>query len=166
LPFTPFHLGPALVLGLPLRRNMHVPTFVIANIILDVEPFLVLLLGLKYPLHGYLHTFVGAIVTGVALGYIMYTANRHLRFLWEKLFPEPVAGLDLKAFMVASVSGTLLHVLMDSPLYYDIKPLYPLLINPLYNPSLLSLEYRVCIFTGIIGLTYYLYLMTKNPHLE
>jgi len=51
MPFTPFHLGPALGLGLPLRRYVYVPTFILANVIVDVEPFLVLFLGLRYPLH-------------------------------------------------------------------------------------------------------------------
>lgn len=58
MPFTPFHLGPAIFFGMLLRRNMHMPTFIVANVILDVEPLLVLILGLKYPLHGYFHTFI------------------------------------------------------------------------------------------------------------
>ncbi|MCX8170580.1 MAG: hypothetical protein N3E47_01215 [Candidatus Bathyarchaeota archaeon] len=57
MPFTLFHLGPALGLGLPLRRRLHVPTLVLANVIVDLEPFFVLFLGLDYPLHGYFHIF-------------------------------------------------------------------------------------------------------------
>ena len=67
MPFTPFHLGPALGLGLPLRRYMHVPTFIVASVILDVEPFLVLQFGLNYPLHGYLHTFLASLFVGFLL---------------------------------------------------------------------------------------------------
>jgi len=48
MPFTPFHLGPALTIGLPLRRFIHAPTFIVANVIVDVEPFLVMVLGLNY----------------------------------------------------------------------------------------------------------------------
>ena len=66
--FTPFHLGPALGLGLPLRRYLHVPTFLAASVVVDVEPLLVLVLGLDYPLHGYLHTFLFASLTGLLLG--------------------------------------------------------------------------------------------------
>ena len=78
MPFTPFHFGPALFLGLPLRKFMHVPTFILANVILDVEPFLILFYGLSYPLHGYSHTFLLAIVVGIALGYAMFPLEKTL----------------------------------------------------------------------------------------
>lgn len=42
MPFTLYHLGPSLGLGLPLRKYVHAPTFILANVIVDVEPFLVL----------------------------------------------------------------------------------------------------------------------------
>ncbi len=67
MPFTPFHFGPTLGFGLSLRGYLHAPTFIIANVIVDVEPFLVLFLGLRYPLHGYLHTFLLALVTGLGM---------------------------------------------------------------------------------------------------
>ena len=47
--------------------------------------------------------------------------------------------------MFAGVLGTLLHVLLDSPLYDDIRPFYPLTANPLYNPALSSEVYGVCL---------------------
>ncbi|NOQ38614.1 hypothetical protein GQ472_07065, partial [archaeon] len=59
MPFTPFHLGPALFLGLVFFRYLNLPAFLIANVIVDVEPFVVLLFGLDYPLHGFFHSFLG-----------------------------------------------------------------------------------------------------------
>ncbi len=161
MPFTPFHLGPALAIGLPLRRFIHVPTFIIANIVVDLEPLMVLALNLDYPLHGYLHTFIGAFAIGIALGYSMYMLERVFNPLWRKLLLVPSPSRDLKAFIVAGVSGTLLHVLMDSPLYHDIRPLYPISTNPFYNPELTTVIYGLCVFMGILGLLYYLYLVAK-----
>ena len=89
IPFTPFHFGPALGLGLPLRKYMHVPTFIVANVIVDIEPFLVLFLGLRYPLHGYLHTFGLAFFVGLALGYAMFLLERVLRPLYRMFLLEP-----------------------------------------------------------------------------
>jgi hypothetical protein len=83
MPFTPFHFGPALGLGLPFRKYVHTPTFIVANVIVDVEPFLVLLLGLRYPLHGYLHTFLSAFLMGLALGYGMFLLERVLHPLYK-----------------------------------------------------------------------------------
>ena len=73
MPFTPLHLGPALAIGYIVRKRVHWPTFILANIIVDIEPLLVLVLGMmSYPLHGYLHTFISSLIMGSLLGYIMY----------------------------------------------------------------------------------------------
>jgi len=39
----------------------------------------------------------------------------------------------LLSYVWAGVLGWVLHVLMDTPLYADIKPFYPLVVNPLYT---------------------------------
>ena len=155
MPFTPFHFGPALGFGLPLRKYIHAPTFILANVILDVEPFLVLFYGLRYPLHGYLHTFFLAFFVGLALGYTMFLLERFLHPLYKAFQVESDDRLNLKSFVVAGLLGTMVHVLLDSPLYNDIHPFYPLTINPLYNPAL-SLEiYSFCVWMGILGTIYY-----------
>ena len=162
MPFTPFHLGPALAIGLPLRRHIHVPTFIIANIIVDMEPFITLVFNLNYPLHGYLHTLIGAFAIGLVLSYLMYVSERILSPLWRRLLLESEPCYNLRAFAIAGVSGAILHVLMDSPLYSDIKPLYPIPINPLYNPGLTIIIYDACIFLGILGLLYCFYLIVRE----
>jgi len=162
VPFTPLHLGPALAIGLPLRKHIHTPTFIIANIIVDIEPLITLIFNLNYPLHGYLHTLMGAFIIGLILGYLMHLLERVLSLLWKKLHLVCKTSLNLKAFIIAGTSGTILHVLMDSPLYYDIKPLYPIPINPFYNPRLTVIIYETCIFMGILGLLYYFYLIIKG----
>jgi len=155
MPFTPFHFGPGLGLGLPLRKIVHAPTFILANVILDAEPFFVLFYGLNYPLHGYLHTFILASLVGILLGSIMFVLERFLRPLYKVFMLESVDTLRLKSFIAAGVLGTALHVLFDSPLYDDIRPFYPVGVNPFYNP-VLSLEvYSLCVWMGMIGLTYY-----------
>ena len=155
MPFTPFHFGPALGLGLPLRKYVHTPTFVLASVILDIEPFLVLYYVLDYPLHGYLHTFVLAFVVGLLLGYVAFVLERALQPIYKVFLLETGNDLKLRSFLFAGAFGTTLHVLLDSPLYTDIRPFYPLTANPLYNPAL-SLEiYSLCVWMGIFGVIYY-----------
>jgi membrane-bound metal-dependent hydrolase YbcI (DUF457 family) len=155
MPFTPFHFGPALGLGLLLRKYVHTPTFVLASAILDVEPLLVLYYGLDYPLHGYLHTFVLAFVVGLLLGYPAFVLERALQPIYKVFLLETGNDLKLKSFLLAGAFGTTFHVLLDSPLYTDIRPFYPLTANPLYNPTL-SLEiYSLCVWMGIFGAMYY-----------
>ncbi len=142
MPFTPFHLGPALALGLPLKRYMHAPTFIIANLIVDIEPFLVSALNLRYPLHGYLHTFLFATILGLALGYITFKFEDVLRPVLKLLLLTPSDTIGLKGYLSAGALGTVIHVLLDTPLYTDIKPFYPLMINPAIQPELDFLHIR------------------------
>jgi len=164
MPFTPFHFGPALVLGLPFKKYVHAPTFIVANVIVDVEPFLVLLLGLRYPLHGHLHTFLFAFLVGLALGYVMFLLERVLHPLYKVFLLEADDVLTLKSFMVAGVLGTLLHVLLDSPLYADIRPFYPMTVNPLLNPALTLEVYSLCVCMGIAGIIYYVGLLVISAY--
>ena len=46
MPFTPLHLGPALFFGMVLLRYIDLPTFLVANVIVDIEPLVILTLGL------------------------------------------------------------------------------------------------------------------------
>ena len=155
MPFTPYHLGPALCFGLPSRKYLHAPTFILGNIVVDIEPFLVLFLGLRYPLHGYLHTFISAFCFGIVFGFGMYFLERIMHPLYQAFRLEPKVTLSMKPFIVGGVLGTMLHVLLDSPLYADIMPFYPIAINPLYN-SLSSLQvYSLSTWMGIFGIVLY-----------
>lgn len=130
--------------------------------IVDLEPFLVLVLGLRYPLHGYLHTLLLASLLGLSLGYIMFVLERFLRQLYRAFLLEPGKSLSLTSFMLAGALGAMLHVLMDSPLYDDIRPLYPLAANPLFNPDLTSMIYDISLWMGLLGAMYYLYLLAST----
>ncbi len=130
-----------------------------ANILVDVEPFLVLLLRVDYPLHGYLHTFIAAPILGLALGYAMFLLERISRSLYKTLLLESNATPKLKSFILAGILGTMLHVLLDSPLYDDIRPFYPLLSNPLYHLASLSEVYGFCTWVGVLGIAFYLGLL-------
>jgi len=159
LPFTPFHLGPALFFGIPLRGYIHAPTFIIANVILDIEPLIVLLLRLQYPLHGYLHTFVAAIGIGIAFGLIMFLLEKPLHPLYKKLLLEPQVTFKKSQFIIAGVLGTMFHVLLDAPLYWDIQPFYPLAANPLYDLASSSQIYLISAWMGVFGIIFYLLLL-------
>jgi membrane-bound metal-dependent hydrolase YbcI (DUF457 family) len=155
MPFTPLHLGPSLVFGLPLRKKLHLPTLLVASVAIDVEPFLVLVLGLNYPLHGYLHTFLLALPFGVMIGYTMFLLEKYFCWLWRALHLEECI-LARGSFIGGGVLGTFSHVLLDSPLYSDIKPFFPLEANPLYAPWLNEPLYELCLASFIFGVVLYL----------
>lgn len=132
------------------------------NVIVDVEPFLVLTLGSKYPLHGYLHTFLLAFLLGIILGYIMLLLEDSLRTVYRTFLLESDKSYSLKSFLLAGTAGIALHVLMDSPIYDDIRPFYPLTVNPLYNPNLTLWIYAICVWLGVLGVIWYVCLRASG----
>jgi len=90
----------------------------------------VFFLGLRYPLHGYLHTFLLAIPVSFALSYAMFLLEGSFQPLYKISLLEICNTLSLKSFVGAGGLGTGLHVLLDIPLYADITPLYPITTNP------------------------------------
>jgi hypothetical protein len=88
MPLTPFHLGPGLFIPLLLLNIMDLPTFLIASVIMDIEPILVLSLALQYPLHGFLHTFLGGSIVALVLIVVM--------FRFRKLFSPKMSFFKLE----------------------------------------------------------------------
>lgn len=72
MPFTPFHFGPHACMALPINKKINIIVFILVNIIIDIEPLLVIIFNLSYPLHGYAHTFIGASIIGGIWGFIAY----------------------------------------------------------------------------------------------
>lgn len=157
MPFTPLHLGPALVLGYMFKRRLHWPTFIVANLIVDIEPLLVFTGLLKnYPLHGYLHTFLASLLVGSLLGYGMFYVDRFSKDFFRSLALVEEGYGDIWSYVLAGALGWMLHVLLDAPLYNDIKPLYPLLINLLLiYQSYVELYLNLTFLTLLIGVVIY-----------
>ena len=49
-----------------------------------------------------------------------------------------------KQYMLSGMFGGVVHVLFDSPLYYDIKPFFPFDFNPLYGIVSHPVMYLFC----------------------
>ena len=155
MPLTPFHLGPALFLGLVFFSFLDFPTFLLANVIVDVEPLLVFLLDLDYPLHGFFHSFLGGTLAALLLAFIMMKIRS--AFSGWLSFLKLEQEYSLKSILAASLSGVYIHILLDSRMHLDIKPFYPLDLNPLLSRGVLvGFEiYTICIWTGILGIIVY-----------
>jgi len=155
MPFTPFHLGPGLLFGLLLFGYIDFPTFLVASVIVDVEPFLVLTLNLSYPLHGFLHSFLG----GTLLAFLLAAAMSKVRSSLSPLlsFFKLDQKLSFKSVLSAALFGVYLHILLDSPLYSDIRPFFPFDFNPFLSSSMfIGFEvYTLCTLSFIGGAVIY-----------
>jgi len=129
MPFTPYHVGPALLIAFILYPFLDVPTFVIANIVLDVEPLLVILFDLPQPLHGPFHSLTLSIPVALLLGVLVHGFRRITGpIVVDRRLPQDPTFRDL---IKTSVIGVWIHVVLDAFLYPELKLLYPLSWNPL-----------------------------------
>jgi membrane-bound metal-dependent hydrolase YbcI (DUF457 family) len=156
MPFTPLHLGPALFFGMVLLRYIDLPTFLVANVIVDVEPFLILTLGLHrvdslgLPLHGLLHTFLGGTFVALFLAFVMTRMGKFTSSLMRLIGMEQEHSA--RSIYAAALSGVYLHILLDSRLYTDIRPFYPFSFNPFLGGMAAAFgAWWFCVVTGLIG---------------
>ena len=154
MPFTPYHWGPISWIGLILFKILDFPTLLIASVIVDIEPFCVLVFNLNYPLHGFLHSFLGGSILAVATAAIMYFLRGYIRQIMAvfKLRQDS----SFRKVLWASFFGVYFHILLDAPLYSDIKPFYPIQSNPLHGMFSSQQIYLFCSLSFIIGILSYL----------
>jgi membrane-bound metal-dependent hydrolase YbcI (DUF457 family) len=160
MPFTPYHFGPALLIGVALDKHIDLPTFMAANIIVDIEPLIALILG-SGPLHGFFHSFLGGELVAVALAALMILIRPYFNPLMK------LVGLQEKSnnqsILYAALTGVGLHIIMDSVLYTDIRPFLPLEINPFYlGYEYTSIMYSLCFNSGMLGLGLLVYRWIKK----
>lgn len=142
MPFTPFHFGPHACVSLPLQRYLDVPVFVGANLVIDLEPLLVMTFNPDYPVHGYCHTLIFGSPVGILLATSAHPfIGRCERFMSRVRLSYTTTYLKMA---VSGVLGVWLHVVFDAPLYDDIRPLYPLQENPLLEVLPPGAVYGIC----------------------
>ena len=124
MPPTPLHLGLGILTCKALPR-MGCGAIIAGSILPDIEPGTVILLGLASRHHGPLHTVLAALLLGWAAGVLGW-------LVWSRLgLPLGAGGIVWAG--AGGVAGWLGHVLLDSPLYRDITPFWPVTgENPLY----------------------------------
>lgn len=107
MPITPLHFGAALPFELSLRGRFSTTAFVLANIVMDIQPVLALGFGVPIAVHGWTHTVVGALEIAAGLS----------AFAWRL----PRRG----TFVAGFCAGTLTHVALDSLMHHDLSLLWP-----------------------------------------
>jgi membrane-bound metal-dependent hydrolase YbcI (DUF457 family) len=158
MPFTPFHIGPALLLGLAFSQFFDLPALLIASVIPDLEPLYVMHFNISgYPLHGFFHSYLGASILALFVAAIFYP----LRGLFGKVmtFFRIPRKTSLKKILLTSFVGVYSHVFLDSFLYGEMMPFYPLQGNPFINILVhyqYSIIYGFCSLSFLLGIIAYL----------
>jgi hypothetical protein len=150
MPLTPFHVGPALLLGALFYRYLDIPTLVVGSVIVDVRAALVVFGPLEGPVHGILTTFLGGGLLAVVLAAPVWALPEPIRAWLDHLRFDTNRS---SAILGGAVVGVYSHVILDSLLYTDARPFSPSSWNPfLLEGSHLLSVYLGCIVAGVVGL--------------
>jgi len=146
MPFTPLHFGPGALVKSIAPRHFSLQVFILAQILIDIEPGLGLLMGWE-DLHGPTHTWPGALV--IAL--LSYAAWRG----WERYRPQRLTMPRLSAGMVSASAlfGTLSHVWLDAHYHAEMAHLTPAMLA--IYPHSAPLTDDLCIAAALLALVIY-----------
>lgn len=161
MPFTPFHLGPSLAVGVSAKRIFHIPAFIAGSVLLDIEPLLILLLHLDCPLHGFFHTLLGGFLASIPISVLFFALRKHVGRIFSLLKLEQSQSLSF--IFPGSFSGTATHVLVDSIFHSEIHPFFPLSFNPFYRLLTSGEIHVICLVSFILaGAVYGIRLAAEN----
>lgn len=154
MPFTPFHFGPSALVAFPLKKYLDIPVFVLANVVIDFEPLVVMYFNLPYPVHGFFHTLLGGIIIGGLWGLIAYAVRKPIKSIMNvfRLQYEP----KLFTMILSGILGFWLHIFIDSFMHADIRPFFPSNYNPLYQIVSTPNLYLICALLFIPALGFYI----------
>jgi hypothetical protein len=153
MPFTPYHFGPGLLLGVVLFPFVDISTMMIASVVLDIEPIAVIFLGFPSPLHGFLHSYLGATLVAIILSLVIWPMRDSLNSI-VSLFGLHQES-SLRHIIPASFIGAYFHVFLDSFIYPEMNPFYPLIGNPFIGALPVAFVYSSCVYLGLLGLGIY-----------
>lgn len=134
MPLTPLHLAA----GLPARRHISLKAFIVANVLIDLEPASVMFFGmdrLGYALHQGVHTLGGVTLMAIIT-----------------LFAGLVCRGKWRPWLYGAFLGAYSHIFLDALVHNDVEPFAPILSG---NLLFLDIHAEVSILCAII-LTYYL----------
>ena len=119
MPITPLHFGVLAPLNQFLPGRVSNFSFILANILMDLEAILHWLAKMPLPEHGWMpHSFVGA--CGVAVVTVLLGTRTR----------EPIAPNHV--WIAGAFLGAFTHVVLDMLVHPEMLPLYPKDGNPFY----------------------------------
>jgi hypothetical protein len=148
-------MGPGLLVKAVMRGAFSLIIFGIAQVLIDAEPLVALTTG-RGPVHGWSHTWIGAVVIGAIAALVGRPLTNGALRLARGPRRRPVRVSWPVAFGSAYI-GTLSHVGLDSLLYSDMHPLAPWSnAQPGLGALTAGQAYLACVVTGVLGAVLYI----------
>ncbi len=151
MPFTPFHMGPGILVKAVLQGSFSLMVFGWAQIVMDIQPLFVLVTGDGH-LHGFSHTYVGATLLAV----FSALSGKYLSEIGLKISGIAKKGRSITirwwvSFLSAFI-GTYSHVVLDSIMHGDVEPFYPFSqVNGLLGLISVPQLHQLCLYSALVG---------------
>ncbi len=140
MPFTPYHLGPTLLI-FAIAIVLDPIALFLGVLLPDVEPAAYLLFGIG-PGHGFFHSLLGAVFLGVTaylVARVVWTGIEQSRFAPSFIVPTQLFSI------AGALIGTLSHVILDASTNTSKSVLFwpsPYYLN---GPIPIAVAYAFCI---------------------
>lgn len=160
MPFTPLHMAAVLIVKPSLDQRVSLIAFGLAQIAMDLEPGIRMLVGADEVLHGVTHTILGALVIALAVVLVASPIGLLILKRWNKeamhykqqWLVQSEVVMSRGSVVAGALFGTLSHVALDSLIHHDIQPLFPFSqANPMLGLLAHDTVYRVCFLAAALG---------------
>ena len=161
MPFTPFHMGPGILIKALLQGSFSLMVFGWTQIVMDIQPLVVMITGEGH-VHGFSHTYIGATL----LALFSALTGKYLSELGLKIMGltknNPTTILWWVALLSAFI-GSYSHVFLDSIMHADVEPFYPFtLVNNFRDLISIDALHKVCLYSGLVGAAIYYAVIWKT----
>ncbi len=172
-------MGPGILVKALLQGSFSLMIFGWTQIIMDIQPLIVLLTGEGH-LHGFSHTYIGAILLAIfaaltgkllaefPLNHLGFNKLSSLPFKHsleaKEAQKKPVTISWFVTFLSAFI-GSFSHVFLDSIMHSDVEPFYPFtLVNNYQGLIAVSTLHKVCLYSGLLGSVIYYFVNYRLVH--
>ena len=155
MPFTPFHMGPGLLIKAFLQGSFSLMVFGWTQIIMDIQP-LIALLNRDENIHGFTHTYIGAVLIAI----FSAVTGKHLSefglvVLRISRQHQPIK-ISWVVTLISAFIGSFSHVILDSLMHKDMRPFSPFSdTNILLDAVTVGDIYKYCTYSGLLGTVLY-----------
>ena len=159
MPFTPFHLGPALAVKSAVPRYFSLPIFWVTQVAIDLEVLAGYFIIGDLSNHAVLHTFGGATLVALSILLLSRPVFQPLFRLWNHLVGTKLGTIwhigtpvPWSVSLLSALGGGWSHVLLDAMLYSNNTPFAPLSDANVFFASVWTLSVvPICVACGAIG---------------
>ena len=165
MPITPFHIIAAAPIKAIIPRHFSWSIFTLTNIFIDLEPITYFIFT-GVPSHKFFHSILGATLIGLICALFFRKLCGNYIMKWNRnLHPIDRKWLEVRNYKIhlyEGITGGLIgawsHLILDSLMHHDIKPLWPFMTNNsllgLLSPDLILYFCSGLFITGIVIFLY------------